>query len=197
MSHTTLIALMGPAGAGKTTAAEMLARHHGFEPYALATPIKTMLEALLVSVDVDHAHLHETHLKQQPIPELHHVCARRLMTTLGDWGRSLHPQLWIHATQRALGLPHAPVAPRIVISDVRYPDEADWIRSMGGRVWLIERDTNQLSLVPAHSSETSHQAITPDVRISNRGTLDDLRAELDAEMRVVEAAEARAMELRA
>lgn len=176
----TLVALMGPAGAGKTTAQRYLEAQHGFKARAFADPIKCMLEGLLVDVDADWAHLHEPHLKLQPIAELGGLTARQLMTSLGDWGRSLHPTWWIDATARALGLPHAPVAPRLVVSDVRYPNEAAWVRAMGGRIWRIQRSA--LPDTPAHSSEWAQENISADLTLYNNGEVADLHRQLAEQM---------------
>ena len=181
MHPYTFIALMGRAGAGKDTAAEYLRRTYDFQPYAFAAPIKAMLETLLVEMDLDYAHLHEPALKQEPIAELYGISGRELMTSLGNWGRSQHPQLWIRAAQRALGLPLSPVAPRIVLTDVRYPNEAAWVRAMGGRIWRIQRDA--LPTVPQHSSEWSQHDIVPDVTITNDLTREALYFALDQEWR--------------
>lgn len=173
-----LIGLMGRAGAGKSTAADYLQDRHDFEGYALATPIKDMLEALLRTVNAYAGYLHTPELKQQPIPQLGGRCARQLMTSLGDWGRTLDADWWINAAQIELGLPHAAMHHRLVITDVRYPNEAAWVRAMGGHIWLIERDT--VHPVAQHASETAHLAVTPDHRLDNRGDLADLYLQLDA-----------------
>jgi hypothetical protein len=173
----TLVGLMGRAGAGKSTAERYLQAAHGFQPSAFADPIKAMLEALCAHTGADWAHLHEPSLKQAPIPELGGLCARRLMTSLGDWGRQHSDYFWINAAQRALGLPDAPVAPLLVISDVRYPNEAGWVRAMGGRIWLIERDN--LPQVASHPSEYAHHSIQPDLRLPNNGAVDELYLLLD------------------
>ena len=58
-----IIGLVGHAGAGKDTAAEYLVEHFGFSAVSFAAPLKNMLEALFEDAGVDHAWLHEPHLK--------------------------------------------------------------------------------------------------------------------------------------
>ena len=67
MRDPLIIGLIGRAGAGKDTAADYLCTAHGFERYAFAQPLKTMLEALFVEVGIDYARLFEPSLKEQPI----------------------------------------------------------------------------------------------------------------------------------
>lgn len=63
----------------------------------------------------------------------------------------------------------------IVITDVRYPHEADWIREVGGFLVMMDRfDETE----DKHSSEKLIDSIKGvDYRIPNRGTLLDLKRE--------------------
>ena len=73
------------------------------------------------------------------------------MQTLGtEWGRELvHPHLWILlANERLKVLRGAGIG--MLISDVRFQNEADWIRSEGGIVLEIRRP--ELEKVQEHKS---------------------------------------------
>jgi len=60
-----------------------------------------------------------------------------------------------------------------VITDVRFPNEVEWLKSMGGTVVRITRpDTEPVN---AHVSDTGVSSLPVDVVIENDGTLDDLR----------------------
>jgi hypothetical protein len=177
-----LIGFMGPAGAGKSTAAGYLCDQHDFTVDAFAEPIRDMLTALLVSAGIDYAYLFEPGVKEQPIPGLG-VSARQLMQTLGDWGRSIDPDFWVKHAAMRLGLhdlPNsAPIHDRIALSDVRFPNEAEWIKRMGGQVVAVDRDT---APVRDHASEQQFGLIEPDLRIDNTGDLFDLRLQLDEQL---------------
>lgn len=170
-----IIGLAGRAGVGKDTAAAWLFGRHGFERYAFADPLRSMLGQLLADAGVDPGYLYESAAKELVIPELG-VSARQLMQTLGtEWGRSLRPDFWLRMAELALGLPDAPVHDRIVISDVRFPDEAAWIKARGGFVLRIERPT--APGVRAHVSEALQFAA--DATIDNSLTLALLHLQLD------------------
>jgi len=67
------------------------------------------------------------------------VALQRLGT---DFGRALDETVWVRTgLERArLNALHArPQTGRVVVSDVRFPDEARAIRAVGGHVWWIER----------------------------------------------------------
>ena len=101
---------------------------------------------------------------------------RQLMQSLGDWGRGLDPMLWLTLADRALesmARYEAMGHPGVVITDVRYENEAHFIRERGGVIIHLDRpDANP---VHAHSSErgVSGSAYT-DICIRNDGTLNDL-----------------------
>jgi hypothetical protein len=156
MSGNIIIGLTGFAGAGKDTVARYLCQpHHGFEPYAFADPLRDMLIALLCPANIPVQYLTERRLKEQPIPGLD-ISARRLMQTLGtEWGRNQVTQdLWTRIAGMTLGIGDdpsvLPVADKIVISDVRFPNEAGWIRQHGGYVVRVMREATP---VAAHESE--------------------------------------------
>lgn len=179
MKDVLLVGIVGRAGVGKTTVSEYLQAAHQFEAHALADPIKTMLHALFVDIGVDYAHLFDADKKHLPIPELGGITARRLMQTLGtDWGLDMiSPDLWTRAADLVLGLPLAPVHDRIVISDVRFQREADWLRAHGGR---LVRLTRQKAQHPGrHRSEAEADGIAVDAEIANDGPLEDLYGELE------------------
>jgi hypothetical protein len=177
-----LIGLTGVAGAGKDTAADRLCSHHGFERHAFAEPIRDMLTALLVGMGLDYAYLFERHLKERPLPHLD-VTPRSLMQTLGtEWGRELFgPQFWVCCAALTLGLhdrpTSTPVHDRIVLTDVRFAEEAAWIKSFGGVIVRIDRAG--AGIPGQHVSELQAQHIKATWRIANNGTVADLHQHVD------------------
>lgn len=158
MTHKdlTLIGLTGPAGAGKDTVARFMCQRFGFVSASFAAAPRAMLEALLSHVGADHAYLFEPTLKEQKIPGIG-ASYRQLMQTLGtEWGREqIDPEIWVRALQCSLGLlkdAFAPVHDRIVITDVRMPNEAEMVEGAGGLLVAITRP--QAAAVRPHSSES-------------------------------------------
>ena len=176
-----LLGLTGRAGSGKDTAADHLCRHFGFVRASFAEPIKTMLEAMLEHAGVDHAHLYEPSKKNTPIPQLRGATARQMMQTLGtEWGREcMGPHWWLHLLDRHLGISAGtPVHDRIVITDVRFPNEGEWLHQHGGHVLRLVR--HHAAPVRAHASEQQIDLLPADFAIHNDGpTLCGLHALLD------------------
>jgi len=175
-----LIGLTGLAGAGKDTVADHLCQKHRFERHAFAEPIRDMLTALLVGAGLDYAYLFERELKEQPIPQLG-VSARQMMQRLGtEWGRALDPDLWVRHAAMTLGLHDlprsAPIHDRIVITDVRFPNEAAWIEQLGGRVVRVIRDVSPIS---SHESESYASRLPAWYQLDNRWSIATLHDQVD------------------
>lgn len=149
------IGFCGPAGAGKSTAAEHLMRHWRFQRVRFAGPLKAMMLALGLDpaqVDGDR--------KEEPSPLLCGRTPRQAMQWLGtEWGRNLiGPEFWISAWQAAVersppGQPWTEGPKLIVADDVRFANEAKAIRDRGGIVVRIERPGAGSASGHAHASE--------------------------------------------
>jgi len=169
MPQYPVIGIAGPARAGKDTVASYIlaARGYGYR-YGFADPLKRMLLAL----NIDCTDPFWVENKERPIPALGGVSLRHLMQTLGtEWGRQLvHPDLWVTLAKQQ----YADAGPGMVIADVRFENEAKWIRATGGLVIHIRR-TNVQQVKP-HVSEFGVAIEPTDVCISNNGTLEQLHA---------------------
>jgi hypothetical protein len=164
-----IIGLCGAARAGKTTVANLLVDALGFEEVSFAGPIRSFVRNML---DVDAATF--DHLKDVPHPLLGDKTPRFAMQTLGtEWGRTtLSPTLWIDlcaAKVRRL----AACGKHVVISDVRFDNEALAIRALGGVIWHVERSMGP-ALQPGDAAHSSERGIAPyliQMRLLNDGDL--------------------------
>lgn len=177
-----LIGLNGLAFSGKSTVALRLIHEHGFYRVKFAGPLKAMLRALLhvrgvSAVDIDR--MIEGDLKEVPTSFLEGRTPREAMITLGtEWGRDLiGSNLWINSTRDEIDSVLRHGCDRIVIDDVRFPNEADMIRSLGGRVVNILGGLSKPG-TSTHESET--HKIVPDHRIINSSSLARLNEIIDS-----------------
>lgn len=162
-----LIALAGKARTGKNTVAAFVQAQYGGYQYAFASPIRAMLKAGF-NLDLDDSYWAQR--KEEPIPMLG-KSPRQLMQTLGtEWGRNLvHPDLWLLLAQSAFGNR----GPGMIITDMRFENEAAWIRRAGGTVVHVER--NAAPTVNAHSSEGQLMRQPQDVVLYNDLDLESLQ----------------------
>lgn len=163
----TIIGLCGPAGSGKDTVRSLLEQHHDFAGLAFAEPIRGMLRELFASNGISEDFIDDRALKEAPIPALG-TSYRHLAQTLGtEWGRQcMGADFWLNIAGAYLADLKAQGYERFVVSDVRFANEAAWVRAQGGVVWRVERPG--LASVRAHVSEAQDFAV--DAVIDNSGT---------------------------
>jgi hypothetical protein len=163
-----LVGLCGAAGSGKSTAAWFLQSSYSFSSFAFADALRDMLCAHLTELGLDHAWITEPRLKAQPILGLPGgASGRQLMQSLGDWGRAMHPDYWVQCLQLACGVGTTPVHDRLLISDVRYPNEADWVLRQGGVLIRLVREC--AAPVRSHSSEQHIADLPAHIVLVNNG----------------------------
>lgn len=198
----TLIGLTGPNGAGKDTAAEMLAGKLTRE--GRSTVVMAFADALYEEVSaafgVSIPELKDRNTKEAPADWLRwskcnnlqfwsfvsHRVPTSVLTSnahsprqiLQWWGteyrRAQQPDYWVQRMlakvqqHREAGVQH------IIVTDVRFADEADCIRALGGQIWRIHRPTLQHQGT-GHVSEVTGEEFAPEVTIRNEGSMELLR----------------------
>ncbi|WAL73121.1 hypothetical protein OU787_17375 [Kitasatospora sp. YST-16] len=175
------IALIGKARAGKDTIAERLVSRFQYTRLAFADPLKDML--LRVDPLVSHSlRLSEVvGAKGWEVAKDEHPESRRLLQYFGQNLRDHDPDFWVRMLMEKVqtadrwGLP-------VVVSDVRYPNEAAALRKAGFRLVRVLRGglAGGTPQAPAHESETVQDEIFADRTVFNLSTLEALRAEADA-----------------
>ncbi len=168
-----LVGITGKARSGKDTAADFLCSSMGYSKYSFAKPIK---EAVKVMFGLTEHHVNG-HLKEVVLSDLG-VSPRFLMQTLGtEWGReTVNKNVWLLAAQRQIDNLKAFGNGFIVIPDVRFENEASFIRKNGGLLIHISRDN--CDKVLAHDSENGVAFMPHDVQVLNNGTVSDLHSHL-------------------
>lgn len=169
MHNIPLIGITGRARSGKDTVADFIISITGGYKYSFADPLKQML--LPLGIDMSEPFWQEH--KEATILD-YNASPRRLMQTLGtEWGRQLiHPDLWVILANRKL----RECARDMVIADIRFENEATWVRSQSGIVIHVLRK----SAVPVeqHVSEAGINFEVGDYWIDNDGTLGELKTEV-------------------
>lgn len=167
-----IIGLAGQARSGKTTVADYLCTK-GFHQLAFADPI---VDALVAMLDVPTEY--RVDKKELQIPGFS-FSYRKAAQTLGtDWGRRmLDPDLWIQIMANRIKAV-ADDSDCIVISDVRFENEARWIRSQGGELWHIIRPCFDGG-VRKHVSEDGIAILEGETVLINDKGIEDLYAHID------------------
>ena len=166
-----LIGLMGRAGAGKDEVARVLAQEYWYARIAYADALKRALLHVNPLVGDEHlaalVRVHGFDFVKRTRPEV-----RRLLQEMGGAMRGVDPDIWTRPVERYI----ATGPSRIVVTDVRYPNEAAQIRALGGVLWRVERPEAGLQgSLADHESETLLRDYPADRTILNDGTLADLK----------------------
>lgn len=127
-----IIGLAGRKRAGKDSFADAFLKRRPMLRDSFAYPIKQAIAAMFeITIEELESRKHEF------IPGIGKAY-RDLMQTLGtEWGRDkVHADIWVEL----LAERYAKSATRnLMITDVRFDNEAKWINNQGGKVFLISR----------------------------------------------------------
>jgi hypothetical protein len=171
---TKIIGIAGRAGSGKDTVADFLKEVAHFKSVAFAEPIRAGMRAILGLEDK-----HFQHPDKEVVLEQFGKSPREMMQTLGtQWGREcVNKDLWLILAGSKIKA-HQDAGYNVAVTDVRFDNEAEYIRSKGGTIWHLYRDT--AGTPHMHASESGIEFEPWDEIINNNGTLHSLH------MRVLE-----------
>lgn len=167
-----ILGLSGYAQAGKDTAGRFLVEEHGYVRYAFADKLRSFLYAENPFVDPPNRVQDIVDRYGWERAKLDFAEVRGLLQRLGtEAGRKiLGENVWVDAVfndikRDGIG--------EVVITDVRFPNEAQMIKERGGLVVRINRP--EVTAVNAHPSETSLDDWPFDLVVPNDGSLNLLR----------------------
>jgi hypothetical protein len=179
-----IIGLSGYAQSGKDTVANILVEKYGYRRIAFADPIRDLLYEMDPLIPKGYGSSVINYRLQDMVdtygwdkvkvdfPEV-----RRLLQDVGLGARKLFGDtFWIY---QAL----SDVAPqdKVVVSDVRFVNEAKWIQDFKGQIWRVKRLGT--FAVNEHVSESELDGYKVDQIFVNNGTLDDLQVLIQTRMR--------------
>ena len=197
-----LIGLTGPAGSGKDTVADYLCATNGFSRYAYADPLRLEIaQAFGIPVDL----LLDRERKEKPTDLLAlERCQNKFFVEyiferfygpvnqtrkqprsprwiMQKWGTDYRRELtdenyWIRQAENAIADMDRAGITRIVVTDVRFEDEAEFIRARGGQVWHLHRP--DLLAVNPHISERGVAIHDDDIEIINSSTIGNLHTQV-------------------
>ena|SRR5690606_7031810 len=182
---SAFVGLTGYEGCGKDTVASLLAREYGFERFALADRMRDALYhldpliyndglyALTLAELVDDAGWEGAKRHDEYGPMVRSLL-QRFGTEVGRerFGEDFWVALLDQELEQVQTLRHELTGDyaNIVVTDVRFPNEADWVRDMGGVVVRVTR--------PGHGPVNGHPSaaglVEEDIELHNDGNLSDL-----------------------
>lgn len=164
-----VIGLTGYAQSGKDTLASILVEKYGYSRVAFADKIRDFLYGINPMVACSPTgYLRDLvnlvgwdKAKQEPQ-------VRRLLQDLGISARELIDEnIWVTTALKHIGKDE-----RVVVTDVRFENEAMMIKLMGGQLWRVRRPG--VEAVNSHVSETQLDGYKVDQIFVNNGSIQDL-----------------------
>lgn len=157
---TRIIALMGPAGSGKSTAASYLVERYGARRYSFAGPLKELVRR---AFDLTEAQVYGSQADKEAIDPRYGHSARWLLQRIGtEGGRAVFgDDFW---TRMALDAIRKDAPALAVLEDCRFTNEAIAVRTAGGEVWRLQCAGGAQSTDPGtHASEREWREAPADV----------------------------------
>ena len=185
----TIIAVSGRLQSGKDTVANYLIREYGFIRYSFAEPIK---QACCLIFGWTRESMEDPVLKEQIDPRWG-ITRRQALQTMGtEWGQydlmKISPtfasvtgrKLWARSCLERVRAEQNDNA-RIVISDLRFPHEAEELRTNNANLWRVVRGAAP-DIHSSHPSEAEVCQVEVDRTLDNNESLYDLFNTIDGEM---------------
>lgn len=171
-----LVGISGKAGSGKDTAACYFVNNHGFLQYAIAGPLKRALEVLGIHEPRDR------NLKEALIPGRRYSYREAAQKLGTEWARSLDVGFWLNLAEAY----YESTPWSVVISDVRFENEAAFVRERGGLIIHLRGRAADVANA-THASEQGVEVHDTDCVIYNTDSLEKLYEDLEnAYRRLVE-----------
>jgi hypothetical protein len=176
-----IIGVVGFIGSGKGTVGDILEREHGYKKFAFADALKDAVAGIflwprgLLEGDTNASRAFRERVDVWWSHKLgYEVTPRLILQKFGTEAcrHGIADNIWIAALEKRI---HG--YEDVVITDCRFPNEIDFIRSAGGVIIRVKRgdDPSPEEISKMHISETAWNNYDPDFVIHNEGTKDDLK----------------------
>ena len=174
-----IIGICGSKGHGKDTCGDYFVKNYGFIKYNFADPIKD-ISKILFNLNKDQLYGN----KKEIIDKRYNMSPREIYQKLGtEFGQSiiykLFPNLnrdkiiWLELCKQFIENQNSIGNNNIVICDVRFKHEIDFIKSLNGKIIKVKKDIENKD---KHISETQINNYDNDIDyfIENNNNIEDL-----------------------
>lgn len=187
-----IVGLVGYIGSGKGTVGDILVREHGYRQFAFADALKDAVATIftwprgLLEGDSNASRTFREKVDPWWSHKLgYEVTPRLILQRFGTEAcrHGIADNIWIAALEKRI---HG--YDDVVLTDVRFPNEIDFVRSVGGVIVRVKRgeDPTPEELASKHVSETAWNYVVPDIVIDNDGTLEQLKEKVKLTLRIYE-----------
>lgn len=176
-----IIGLVGYIGSGKGTVRDILVREHRYHGCAFADALKDAVSTVFGwDRDILEGDTNASRAFRERVDPWwsykfgFEVTPRLILQRMGTEAcrHGIADNIWIAALEKRIqGMQN------VVVSDVRFPNEIDFIRSAQGIIVRVDRGPQPTKdeLSKMHISETAWNNTVPDIIIDNNGTIEELK----------------------
>ena len=186
MKSNKIIGLSGAKRSGKSVVAQYLIDNYNYHEYAFAMPLKNALNAIF---QFSPEQLHGN--KKEEVDKYWGVSPRELMQSVGtdlfrnELGRvcknfGSSNDIWVRCFERWVQTIHDNSEQQqkninIVVSDIRFENEANKVRELGGIIINIKRNTD-INQYSQHESENNKNSLSKyfNYEIENNSSKEEL-----------------------
>ena len=175
-----LIGIIGRSGAGKSTAIQALTGSETWGTLAWSDPLKAMLASYIGALGYTRSVSRDSvHSDREGLIGPLGVSVREALQGMGEGCREhVHPDFWLKPTMRE-ARHFIRLGYNVVIDGTRYENEALAIKSAGGKLIEIKRDTgSELQGRSAKHASERQSLPAADITLENNGTVEELQAKL-------------------
>ncbi len=189
-----IVGLCGFAGSGKTTIANYLIERYGFERFSFAGPVKDVAATVFgwPRARLEGVTTEDRAWREEADPEWSAVMGypftrRWGLQMIGNGMRELvHSNIWVTLAKKEMA--KRPASSKLVLDDVRYFNERNMLREMGGRLYTVHRVGDRGIIFPSRehtrlwNEATDDQILSTEITPLHRSEWDwlrDLRVESD------------------
>jgi hypothetical protein len=175
MASIQIIGICGKKFNGKDTIADHLVKHYGYTKISLADSLKRAMKEIFGFSDEqlwgDKKEVVDEFWKITPREVLQFVGTDCFRNVFGTNFSHIGNNIWILSLQRNIDIMVQQGIKKIVVPDVRFPNEAQLIQKYNGTVIRVNRLFQHASDNDTHASETSIDLIQPNHIIINDSLL--------------------------
>jgi hypothetical protein len=177
--QSKIIGISGRKYSGKDMLGKYLIKNHGYTRLAFADPLKEAAKCIFGFSDEQ-----VYGDKKEEIDPFWNISPRQVLQYLGtnllrNNMKEILPEvgtdLWVHVLKRQiLQKIKKDSSAKFVITDVRFPNEIEFIKSMGGITIKLKRNLKKKNQLYTHESEMLIDELETDFEFDNNKTKKDL-----------------------
>lgn len=150
--RVTCIGISGYARAGKDTIADRMVEQHGYTKMSFAEPMKEALIALDPQIDYGGMRVSLSWIIKKAGWEALKPLSQEVRPLLQRFGTEVGREMFGENFWVDLAISKIQDGAKVVFADVRFPNEANAIKGLGGQIWRVTRGT----MGPANDHVSEH-----------------------------------------